>query len=695
MRLKSITGSFVLLMAIFMMGCNKESSNKDKVKKNTESAFSELHRPQFHFTPASGWMNDPNGMVYHNGEYHLFYQHNPDSTVWGPMHWGHAISKDLVHWEHMPIALYPDEHGTIFSGSAVVDTKNTSGLGTNDNPPMVAIFTYHNHEGENAGRVDFQTQGIAFSLDNGRTWEKYENNPVLPNPGIRDFRDPKVMWHEESEKWVMSLAVADHISFYSSPNLLEWEFESDFGANIGGHGGVWECPDLFKLSVEGTAMEKWVLLVSINPGGPNGGSATQYFVGDFDGSSFKLEDSFKKELLAEPIVPEGKVFADFEGEDYKGWITEGEAFAKGPAKGTLKDQNKVSKFMGKGLVNSFYKGDGTTGKLTSPTFTIESDYINFLVGGGKHKGGTGVNLLINGKAVRTTTGTNSEALSWTSWETKDLKGKKATIEIFDNETEGWGHILVDHIMFSNKPAENAEDGIWLDYGTDNYAGVTWSNVPDQDGRRLFIGWMSNWNYANVVPTENWRSAMTVARTLSLAATEKGLRVLSSPVKEIEKLYGVSYAIEAQTVKDNLDISQNGPFQTATFELDLEMEAIGKSDFAIELSNDKNQKVLIGYKANEDKYYIDRSEAGNHAFSDSFGAIHFGPRVSSDNNFSIKLLVDVASVELFADDGKTVMTDIFFPDEKFTKIKLVVNEGQMKILSGKVNSLKSIWENTDK
>src|SRR5690606_19307090 len=423
--------------------------------------------------------------------------------------------------------------------------------------------------------------------------------------------------------------------------------------------------------------------------------ATQYFVGDFDGSQFKLEDSFKQALLAGPVVPEGTIFADFEGEDYKGWITEGEAFAKGPAKGTLKDQNKVSKFMGKGLVNSFYKGDGTTGKLTSPTFTIESDYINFLVGGGKHKGGTGVNLLINGKAVRTTTGTNSEALSWTSWETKDLKGKKATIEIFDNETEGWGHILVDHIMFSNKPAENAEDGIWLDYGTDNYAGVTWSNVPDQDGRRLFIGCMSNWNYANVVPTENWRSAMTVARTLSLAATEKGLRVLSSPVKEIEKLYGVSYAIEAQTVKDNLDISQNGPFQTATFELDLEMEAIGKSDFAIELSNDKNQKVLIGYKANEDKYYIDRSEAGNHAFSDSFGAIHFGPRVSSDNNFSIKLLVDVASVELFADDGKTVMTDIFFPDEKFTKIKLVVNEGQMKILSGKVNSLKSIWENTDK
>lgn len=668
----------------------------DKIESKKNMEFTELHRPQFHFTPPSGWMNDPNGMVYHNGEYHLFYQHNPDSTVWGPMHWGHAVSRDLVHWEHMPIALYPDEHGTIFSGSAVVDTKNTSGLGTNDNPPMVAIFTYHSHEGEEAGRIDFQTQGIAFSLDNGRTWEKYDENPVLPNPGIRDFRDPKVMWYEEGNKWIMTLAVADHISFYSSPNLIDWAFESDFGANIGGHGGVWECPDLFKLPVVGTDKEKWVLLVSINPGGPNGGSATQYFVGDFDGSNFILEEEFEQELTAEAIVPEGKIFADFEGSTYKGWQVEGEAFAQGPARGALPHQNKVSNFIGKGLVNSFYKGDGTVGKLTSPAFKIESDYINFLVGGGEHLGGTGLNLIIDGKAVRTATGTDSELLSWTSWNTKDLKGKEAKIEIFDNETEGWGHILVDQIMFANEQAVNAEDGIWLDYGTDNYAGVTWSNVPDQDGRRLFIGWMSNWNYANVVPTENWRSAMTVVRTLSLGNTEKGLRVLSNPVKEIEKLYGESYAVEAQTVKDNFDISQNAPFQTATFELDLEMEAISKeSNFAIELSNDKNQNVLIGYTAAEDKYYIDRSEAGNHAFSDGFGAIHYAPRISPGNNFSIKLLLDVASVELFADGGKTVMTDVVFPDEKFTKIKLLVNEGEIKILSGKVTSLKSIWENPDK
>ena len=251
-------------------------------------------------------MNDPNGMVYHNGEYHLFYQHNPDSTVWGPMHWGHAVSKDLVKWEHLPIALYPDSLGTIFSGSAVVDKNNTSGLGTKDNPAMVAIYTYHNAEGEKAGRKDYQTQGIAYSLDNGRTWTKYKANPVLKNPGIKDFRDPKVSWYEKGQKWIMTLAVTDHISFYSSKNLLDWTKESDFGADIGGHGGVWECPDLFKMPVAGTNEEKWVLIVNINPGAPNGGSGTQYFVGQFDGKNFVLDNQFEQQLSSNNLVPKGK-----------------------------------------------------------------------------------------------------------------------------------------------------------------------------------------------------------------------------------------------------------------------------------------------------------------------------------------------------------------------------------------------------
>jgi sucrose-6-phosphate hydrolase SacC (GH32 family) len=208
--------------------------------------------------------------VYYEGEYHLFYQYYPDSTVWGPMHWGHAVSSDMIHWEHLPIALYPDSLGYIFSGSAVVDLKNTSGLGTSETPPLIAIFTYHDAKAAEAGTKDFQTQGIAYSLDKGRSWKKYEQNPVLPNPGIIDFRDPKVAWNEVANQWIMTLAVKDHIEFFSSPDLKNWNKLSEFGKTFGAHGGVWECPDLFPLT-DDQGNKKWVLFVSINPGGPQGG----------------------------------------------------------------------------------------------------------------------------------------------------------------------------------------------------------------------------------------------------------------------------------------------------------------------------------------------------------------------------------------------------------------------------------------
>ncbi|MDB5263027.1 MAG: glycosyl hydrolase family 32, partial [Adhaeribacter sp.] len=410
-------------------GTDTTTSDKNQTEtiNPTTATFDELHRPQFHFTPPAGWMNDPNGMVYHNGEYHLFYQHNPDSTVWGPMHWGHAVSKDMIKWEHLPIALYPDSLGTIFSGSAVVDKNNTSGLGTKDNPAMIAIYTYHNADGEKAGRKDYQTQGIAYSLDNGRTWTKYKANPVLKNPGIKDFRDPKVSWYEKGQKWIMTLAVMDHISFYSSKNLLDWTKESDFGSDIGGHGGVWECPDLIKMPVTGTNEEKWVLIVNINPGAPNGGSGTQYFVGQFNGKNFVLDNNFKAQLTGQ----------------------------------------------------------------------------------------------------------------------------------------------------SNKPGSVKKgEGIWLDYGMDNYAGITWSNVPESDGRLLFIGWMSNWKYANVVPTGKWRSATTIPRTLTLENTPSGLRLASTPVKELQNIYGDTHQIPAQRVMGTLEISEKLNLNTSTYEANLNLETGG-------------------------------------------------------------------------------------------------------------------------
>ncbi|MCM3652893.1 glycoside hydrolase family 32 protein [Metabacillus litoralis] len=257
----------------------------------TKETSVEMFRPAMHFSPAKHWINDPNGLVYYKGEYHLFYQYHPHSTIWGPMHWGHAVSKDLALWEELPIALYPDELGAIFSGSAVVDWNNTSGLQTGEEAVMVAIFTHHGEDNEK--------QSIAYSNDRGRTWVKYEGNPVLLNPDLKDFRDPKVFWHEETSKWIMSLACGDHIRFYASPNLKDWEYLSSFGETFGNHGGVWECPDLIHLKVEGEQAKKWVLIVSVNPGGPNGGSAIQYFTGDFDGTTFVTDQCESEEKWAD------------------------------------------------------------------------------------------------------------------------------------------------------------------------------------------------------------------------------------------------------------------------------------------------------------------------------------------------------------------------------------------------------------
>lgn len=297
--MQRISAALVTIFALFAIASCKNNEQKEKqiaAQNNKTDYYTEPYRPQFHFSPEEKWMNDPNGMVFHNGIYHLFYQYYPDDIVWGPMHWGHATSTDLVHWKHKPIALYPDKLGLIFSGSAVVDKNNTSGFGTAENPPLVAIFTYHLMQGEKAGRTDFQTQGIAYSLDNGDTWTKYEGNPVVNNDGIKDFRDPKVFWHEEKGTWVMSLVAGDHLQLWNSTDLKKWTKLSEFGKDQGAHGGVWECPDLFPLQIEGTEQEKWVLLISINPGAPNGGSGTQYFIGDFDGIKFTTDQKEERWL---------------------------------------------------------------------------------------------------------------------------------------------------------------------------------------------------------------------------------------------------------------------------------------------------------------------------------------------------------------------------------------------------------------
>jgi fructan beta-fructosidase len=512
-----------LLILVLPLSCKPS----EKVITIKDTYYQEQYRPQFHFTPEAHWMNDPNGMVYLDGEYHLFYQYYPDSNVWGPMHWGHAVSTDMLHWKHLPVALFPDSLGYIFSGSAVADTKNTSGLGTIENPPLVAIFTYHDPIGEKKGSQKFQNEGLAYSTDKGRTWTKYPGNPVLNNPGIRDFRDPKVFWHDESGKWVMILAVHDRIHLYSSPNLKDWTFLSEFGQGIGAHGGVWECPDLFRIKVKGTSETKWVMLVSINPGGPNGGSATQYFVGNFDGTHFVKEN-------------------------------------------------------------------------------------------------------------------------------KDIR--------------------------------------WVDWGRDNYAGVTWSNVPESDGRRLFLGWMSNWQYATVVPTQVWRSAMTVPRELNLIRNNADLILVSNPVEELKTLRTnkTQYYQEArgnvgkrEIPLDSINLNQSELLFNFTV-LNNAVDSMG-----IILENNAQQKLVIGYSRTRKQLFVDRTVSGQSGFSKLFAGIVKAPYTAGDQ-ILFHVFMDAASAEVFVDEGNMVMTNLVFPAENFTHLKVFSTGGEILLKSAEFHNLNRIW-----
>jgi len=522
----SIYASYSLLViaAVFIAGCDNKVELGEAPKTEIVSDYTETHRPQYHFSPAANWMNDPNGMVYYEGEYHLFYQYYPDSTVWGPMHWGHAVSSDLVSWEHLPIALFPDELGYIFSGSAVIDWNNTSGLGVDGNPPMIAIFTHHLMAGEKEeGNVKFQYQSIAFSNDKGRTWTKYKGNPVIENPGIRDFRDPKVSWI--GDQWVMVFAAGDHIQFYASQNLIDWEHLSDWGLGHGAQGRPWECPDFFTLEVPGTDEVKYVLIVSIGKDASNGGSGTQYFIGDWDGKTF----------------------------------------------------------------------------------------------------------------------------------TNDNK---------------------------------AEEVLWLDFGKDNYAGVTWADVPDEDGRRLFMGWMSNWQYAQVVPTELWRSAMTLPRELKLENTNLGPRLINMPVEELGKLEKSREGVETKVYTENTVIYQSEDEHLLKLELEFELPQKGMVE--VRFSNSHDESLSVGYNVSEKTYFVDRSFAGDDGFSKEFADYHVADAAYEKENIKLLLYLDHSSIEMFADGGKCVMTEIFFPTAPFDKVELITEANDVKLQKGAISVLKGIW-----
>ena len=325
--------------------------------------YHEQYRPQFHFSPAENWMNDPNGLIYYKGVYNLYYQYNPTGNTWGDMSWGHATSTDLVHWTQQPLAIAGTADEAIFSGSAVLDSTNSSGFGTAANPPLVAVYT-------SAYSSGIQAQSLAYSLDGGETWTKYADNPVL-NLDSQNFRDPKVFWYAPTKSWrmVVSLAAQDQIQIYSSPNLKSWTLLSTFGPDNAAD-GVWEMPDLFPLALDGNQNDvKWVMVVGVD-------NKEQYFVGSFDGTTFTPDEP------ASYTPPTGTVYEGFDNGTYDGWTSTGTAFGSAPATGTLPNQQTVSGYEGTGLANSYNGGDSSIGTLTSPSFTVSSPYLNFLVGGG-------------------------------------------------------------------------------------------------------------------------------------------------------------------------------------------------------------------------------------------------------------------------------------------------------------------------
>ena len=440
--------------------------------KNAESFDTtnrEQYRPLYHHTPAYGWMNDPNGMFFKDGVWHLYFQHNPYGSQWENMTWGHSTSTDLIHWTFQGDPIQPDAWGAIFSGSSVVDKNNTAGFGEN---AIVALYT---SAGEN------QTQSMAYSTDNGKTFTKYDGNPIITS-NVPDFRDPHMFWNEDIKKWNMILAAGQQMNIYSSDNLKDWKFESSFGAEYGSHGGVWECPDLMKMKVRGTDKEKWMLVCNINPGGPSGGSATQYFVGDFDGHKF-----------------------------------------------TCESKPEVTK--------------------------------------------------------------------------------------------------------------------WMDYGKDHYATVTFDNAPN--GRHVALAWMSNWQYANQVPTMQYRSANSIPRDLGLFEYKGNTYCSVTPSEEITA---------ARSKKPSKSLSEA-----------CEMVVNLKGDATITLSNSKGEKVVMTYKAKDETFSMDRTLSGKTDFSSDFAAITTAPVYGKMNK--LRIFIDKSSIEVFDNDGKMAMTNLVFPTRPYDKVTI--------------------------
>lgn len=660
MKLKTFIASFSFFIIFLLIGYYSFAQQ-----------FHEKYRPQFHYTAPSGWVGDPCALIRHEGMYHLFT-------------WGHAVSKDLVHWQQLPWPMKGDDGSfAYFTGSMVVDKNNTAGFGANS---MIACYTMHNKKTKN------QSQGISYSTDY-KNFHFYHNNPVL-DIGSTEFRDPQVFWYAPQNKWVMvvSLAVERMVRFYASADLKTWTHLSDFG-QVGAQEGVWECPDFIELPVDGDFnKKKWFLSIAVGP------NKQQYFIGDFDGTHFKL-DSDVEAFIREGNGMDGEVFEGFNSTKYrKGWSANGKAFGMGS------DRTASIVHLGAGHVNSSTSGntqDSATGTLTSPSFTIEKKAINFLIGGGNYEALTCINLIVNNRVVRSATGDSTGILKWKGWNVADLKGKRAQIQIVDNHTGRMGYIKLDQIMFSDVlHNENREHALWSEYGCDYYAAKSCRDFDTINGRTTWLGWMSNWEYAGIVPTwggGNNRGMESISRILELKTFKEGLRLTQKPIPKMAMLR-----------KDSVSFT-NRQINNGTAKLDefkpskntYEMEAIFSTDngtlFGLNVCVGDGRKLVIGYDSKTSNLFLDRTNCTDYTtntdFNKTFPKILYAPLTPENGQIRLHLFVDQSSVELFTNEGKVVMTVLTYPDENQTGIEVFSANGNSKLVSFKAWELNSIW-NTD-
>lgn len=624
--------------------------------------------PEYHFYPSG----DPTGLFYYDGVYYNA--------------WGRYYGTDLVHWtqteatrasaaaqarmadpnlseaerEQLRRAASRGRLGG--SGSIVVDTKNVAGFGKD-----AWLAYYHNEQ------QPFRTQviGVSYSTDKGATWTRYEEKYPILNINSREVRDPKIFWHEKTQKWIMAIgwAEAPKVKFFCSTNLIDWTFMSDFGP-WGATNGVWECVDFFPLDVDGNpANQKWVIAHSVQP------YTGQYFIGDFDGNRFVLDPDFVQQLTYDD-VPKGDVLFDFEhGMD--DWTLEGESFVESPTDISLYRQGAVMGRIGRYYADSYHNEGKSTGKATSPEFTISRNYINFLIGGAYKPNESCLNLLVDGKVVRTETGRNASSMQWGGWDVSEFRGKRARVQIVDAVPDGSSYVYVDHIMLCDEIRHmEPMKAFWFDYGQDFFAVRSWNNYAPGEKRRVWTAWMGSWRYNGLEPM---RGIQSVPREVKLKTFPEGIRLVQSPIEELKSLRGKGTTYEGNTFEGVWTPKKLKPTRNV-YEMVVEFEKAGAQEFGVRLCVGNGEKTVIGYKVEEEKLYFDRRKSGLNDFIDFHAAVFEGPMKDRGNTVKLHFFVDNCSVEVFGNDGETCISNKIYPSEGSTGIEFFAAGGPVRVKS---------------